>query len=465
MISKSLAKQVINVALSTGADFAELYLETTNSKSFKVENELVENVAASLISGCGIRIILKDRSIYGFTEDISRKSLLKLASNLSASFNEERKIEITNFKTKVAKNINTTEIPFDTVTNEEYIDYLKDISSSIKQIDEHIVRRIVSINYSTTQVYIFNSNSKLLVDNRSIARVSSMVVVNKDGKIETNFSAKGTKAGYEHFTKQFNFKEKALNGAKTALMMVDAAECPSGPMPVIIGNGWGGVLFHEACGHPLEASSVAKNLSCFTGKLNTPIASPIVNAYDDATIPNAWGSSNMDDEGHTPHKTQLIKDGICVNYLIDSFNGRRMNMKENGASRRESYQFEPTSRMSNTYIDNGTSTKEEIISSTKLGLYAVSFNGGQVDPSTGDFNFGVSEAYIVRDGKICEPVRGAMLIGKGHEILFNIDMVANDLDLCDGMCGSSSGSIPVQVGQPTLRIKEILVGGKGGQLK
>ena len=465
MISKSLAKEVINVALSTGADFAELYLETTNSKSFKVENELVENVAASLISGCGIRIILKDRSIYGFTEDISRKSLLKLASNLSASFSEERKIEITNFKTKVAKNINTIEIPFDTVTNEEYIDYLKDISSSIKQIDEHIVRRIVSINYSTTQVYIFNSDSKLLVDNRSIARTSSMVVVNKDGKIETNFSAKGTKAGYEHFTKQFNFKEKALNGAKTALMMVDAAECPSGPMPVIIGNGWGGVLFHEACGHPLEASSVAKNLSCFTGKLNTPIASPIVNAYDDATIPNAWGSSNMDDEGHTPHKTQLIKNGICVNYLIDSFNGRRMNMKENGASRRESYQFEPTSRMSNTYIDNGTSTKEEIISSTKLGLYAVSFNGGQVDPSTGDFNFGVSEAYIVRDGKICEPVRGAMLIGKGHEILFNIDMVANDLDLCDGMCGSSSGSIPVQVGQPTLRIKEMLVGGKGGQLK
>jgi TldD protein len=173
----------------------------------------------------------------------------------------------------------------------------------------------------------------------------------------------------------------------------------------------------------------------------------------------------MDDEGHTPHKTQLIKDGVCVNYLVDSFNGRRMNMKENGASRRESYQFEPTSRMSNTYIDNGTSTKEEIIAATKLGLYAVAFNGGQVDPSTGDFNFGVSEAYIIRDGKICEPVRGAMLIGKGHEILFNIDMVANDLDLCDGMCGSSSGSVPVQVGQPTLRIKEILVGGKGGALK
>jgi TldD protein len=247
--------------------------------------------------------------------------------------------------------------------------------------------------------------------------------------------------------------------------MVDAAECPSGPMPVIIGNGWGGVLFHEACGHPLEASAVSKNLSCFTGKLGTPIAAPIVNAYDDATIPNAWGSSNMDDEGHTPHKTQLIKDGVCVNYLVDSFNGKRMNMKENGASRRESYQFEPTSRMSNTYIDNGTSTKEEIIAATKLGLYAVAFNGGQVDPSTGEFNFGVSEAYIVRDGKICEPVRGAMLIGKGHEILFNIDMVANDLDLCDGMCGSSSGSVPVQVGQPTLRIKEILVGGKGGALK
>ena len=357
------------------------------------------------------------------------------------------------------------QIPYFSVPNEEYIAYLKDISNEIKNISDYIVSRISVIAFSLKEVYIFNSESKLHRDTRSSARVSSSIVVNKDGKIETNFTAKGTQAGFEFFKNEFDFKTKAINGAKVSLKMIDAAECPSGLMPVIIGNGWGGVLFHEAVGHPLEASGVARNLSCFTGKLGQPIASPIVNAYDDATIPNAWGSMNMDDEGHTPHKTQLIKDGICANFLIDSFNGKKMNMKENGASRRQSFAFEPTSRMSNTYIDNGTSTREEIIANTKLGLYAVAFNGGQVDPSTGEFNFGVSEAYIVRNGKICEPVRGAMLIGKGHEILFNIDMVANDLDLADGMCGASSGSIPVQVGQPTLRVKEILVGGKGGELK
>ena len=465
MISPKLAKEVINVALSTGADFAEIYLETKKSKAIGLDNEKVEAIPCALTGGCGIRILLGNRSIYGFTENLSKKSLISLASNLSKSFNEERKIEVSSFKKKVAKNINTTEIPYFSVSDVEYISYLKDISNTIKDLDSNIVRRNISLSFYETQIYIFNSNSKYYMNTKRAMRASSHVIVNKDGKIESNFCAKGTQAGFEFFKNQFDFKAKAVSNAKIALKMVDAAECPSGPMPVIIGNGWGGVLFHEACGHPLEASSVAKNLSCFTGKLGEPIASPIVNAYDDATIPNAWGSFGIDDEGHTPHRTQLIKDGECVNYLVDSFNGRRMNTKENGCSRRESYKYEPTSRMSNTYIDNGSSTKEEILAATKLGLYAVSFNGGQVDPSTGDFNFGVSEAYIVRDGKICEPVRGAMLIGKGHEILFQIDMVANDLDLADGMCGSSSGSIPVQVGQPTLRIKEILVGGKGGQLK
>ena len=236
-------------------------------------------------------------------------------------------------------------------------------------------------------------------------------------------------------------------------------------MPVIIGNGWGGVLFHESCGHPLEASSSFLGLSCFSDKNGEMIANPVVSAVDDSTIPGEWGSIDIDDEGNPGQKRQLIKDGVLVGNMIDDFNGRRKNMEGNGASRRQNYKFCPTSRMSNTYIENGKSTPEEIIAATKLGLYTVGFNGGSVNPATGEFNFGCSEAYIVRDGKICEPVKGATLIGKGYEILKDIDMVANDLAFGQGMCGAASGQIRTNVGQPTLRISKVFVGGRGGELK
>ena len=246
--------------------------------------------------------------------------------------------------------------------------------------------------------------------------------------------------------------------------MLHARECPSGKFPVVIGNGWGGVIFHEACGHQLEATSVAKGMSVFSGMKGEKIANECVTAYDDGSIPNEWGSNNLDDEGLKPRKNELIKDGILTGYLVDSFNGRRMNEPGNGCSRRQNYKFEPTSRMSNTYIANGKSTKEEIIAATKLGIYAVSFGGGSVDPSTGDFNFGCDEAYIIKDGKIGEPVRGATLVGNARDILKHIDMVGNDLAFGQGNCGSASGSVPVNVGQPTIRVDEIVVGGRGGSI-
>ena len=247
--------------------------------------------------------------------------------------------------------------------------------------------------------------------------------------------------------------------------MLGAKECPSGKMPVVIGNGFGGVIFHEACGHGLEASSVSKNLSVFSGKKGQKVASDIVNAFDDGTIEGGWGSGNFDDEGNKTRRTQLIKNGVLMNYLVDNFNGRAMNEPGNGACRRESYKYQPTSRMSNTFIGNGTSTKEEIIAATKFGLYAKSLGGGSVNPATGDFNFAVNEGYLVEDGKITKPVKGATLIGNGASILFNIDMIANNLRREQGMCGASSGSIPADVGQPTIRVKSILVGGTGGKIK
>ena len=230
-------------------------------------------------------------------------------------------------------------------------------------------------------------------------------------------------------------------------------------------------LFRELGSYDISKSddyqkALMKILTFFSeNKLGDYIASPIVSAVDDSTIPGEWGSIDIDDEGNPGTKRLLIKNGKLVNYMIDDYNGRRMNREGNGACRRQNYRYCPTSRMSNTYICNGKSTPEEIIAATKLGLYAVSFNGGSVDPTTGEFNFGCSEAYIIRDGKVCEPVKGATLIGHGDEILKHIDMVGNDLALAQGMCGAASGSIRTNVGQPTLRVSEVTVGGRGGELK
>ena len=330
--------------------------------------------------------------------------------------------------------------------------------------------RIVRTNaFFLTQhrfVAVFNSKGKWFKRDTEFARMAFSVVAADQNGFETGFEGPGAQKDISYFkTEKVNPRKCARKAAETALLMLTAKECPAGKMPVVIGNGWGGVLFHESCGHPLESSAVSKGLSCFTGKEGEMIASPLVSAVDDSTIPNEWGSIDIDDEGNLGTKRLLIKNGKLNDFMIDDLSGRRMNREGNGACRRQNYRYIPTSRMSNTYICNGKSTREEIIAATKLGLYAVSFNGGSVDPTTGEFNFGCSEAYIIRDGKIAEPVKGATLIGKGYEILKFIDMVGNDLDLAQGNCGASSGSIRTNVGQPTIRLSECLVGGRGGELK
>jgi TldD protein len=243
-------------------------------------------------------------------------------------------------------------------------------------------------------------------------------------------------------------------------MMLRAGYAPGGKMNVVIGNGFGGVIFHEACGHSLEATSVAKKSSEFWDKKGSQIASSIVTAIDDGTMPGEWGSLNVDDEGSTPRRNVLIKDGILQTFLVDRLNGTRMGEMSTGNGRRQNYRFAPTSRMTNTYIDVGDSTFDEIIAATEYGLYAKRMGGGSVQPGTGEFNFAVSEAYMIRNGKIAEPVRGASLIGRGSEVLMNIDMIGKDMDFGQGMCGSMSGSVPTNCGQPTIRVKEILVGGR-----
>ena len=276
--------------------------------------------------------------------------------------------------------------------------------------------------------------------------------------MQSGFEGPGASMGLE-FYDTTQPEDIAKEAARIALVMLEAKDCPSGKMPVVIDNGFGGVIFHEACGHALEASAVSKDQSVFTNKLNTKIASDCVTAIDDGTIPNAWGSQNVDDEGNPQQKRVLIKDGELTSYMIDTLNGRRMNMASTGSSRRQSYKYEPTSRMSNTYIAAGKDKFEDLFKGIKKGLYAKKMGGGSVNPQTGEFNFAVNEGYMIIDGKITYPVKGASLIGNGAEILMNIDKVSDNLKRAQGMCGASSGNIPTDVGQPAIRVSSITVGG------
>ena len=466
MISKKLALELLNLGLSTGADYAEIFYEDSTSYSLSIENGNVETSHNSNNNGVGVRLLKELQSVYGYTCDLSKKGLVSLVTSLAASFSGERIKTVEDLKVKRYKTINPINIDYDSVSKEEKINLLKDGLVAIKDYDPRIVRTIASWADHHRNTVIFNSRGDIIKSNTQFATGMYVVVGMNQGGIETGHAGPSCQRDIEFYRgKPVNLKETALEAAKKCVTLLDAKECPSGVMPVVLGNGWGGVLFHEACGHSLEASSVSKGLSCFSGKVGQKIASSIVTAIDDSTMPNAWGSIDYDDEGIKGTKRVLIKNGILMGYMVDEFNGRRMNTKPNGACRRQSFRYEPTSRMSNTYIANGKSTKEETIGATKLGLYCVGFSGGSVDPTTGQFNFAASEAYIIRDGKIAEPVKGAILVGKGEEILQKIDMVGNDLDFGQGHCGASSGSVRTQVGQPTIRISSITVGGRGGELK
>ncbi len=468
MISKKVALEVLNECLSTGGDYAEIYLERTITNDISLENGKVEGVTNNNSFGVGIRILKETRSVYGYTSDLSSKSLLDLAHSLAASFDGKRVITVTTIKNERVKLINKIDDHLLDVPSSEKVAYLKECYASAKGDDERIVRVIngFSATYRTFEIY--NAESETAhhyVNNEERGRMIVVAVAMENGQIETYFSGPGRCAGWNWFKNELDYKSVCADARKKAIMLLSAKECPSGRFPVVIKNGWGGVVFHEACGHSLEAAATAKHLSVFSDSIGKQIASPVVSAYDDGTMPNEWGSNNIDSEGHKTQKNELIKDGICVGFMIDKLNGRRLGMEANGTSRRQSYRYEPVSRMSNTYIAAGKDDPEDIIKDTKLGVYVYNFGGGSVEPTTGEFNFSASEAYIIRDGKIAEMVKGCTLIGSGKEVLMNVDRVGNDVALGQGMCGASSGLVPVNVGQPTIRIKEITVGGRGGKLK
>ncbi len=465
MISKKLASELLVLATENGADFAELYFEDVVGQTTIMENGKIEERTSNNNYGVGIRVLKELQSAYAYTSDLSKRNLIELATNLSKAFQDKRVLNVPELKkVRIRKDLNATEKPLESVSVQEKIALMKDVNDLMAGYDKRIVRTNVYFSDMVKKVTIFNTLGRIVEDERRRGRLYMIAIASENGRFETSGEGPGASDGFEFFTDKIKVKELALETAKGAITLLGAVECPSGKMPVVIGNGFGGVIFHEACGHPFEASAISKKLSVFWDKLGKQVANPIVNAVDDGTIKNAWGSTNVDDEGFPTERTQLIKDGVLVNFMVDQFNGRRMNTPQNGHSRRQNYKFEPTSRMTNTFIENGPHTVEEIIAATPYGLYAKKMGGGSVNPATGEFNFTVSEGYMIRDGKIAEAVKGAALVGKGDEILPRIDMIANDLARAQGMCGAASGSIPTDVGQPTLRVTEITVGGRrGGQ--
>ena len=461
MLNKKVIEDVISAALTTGGDFAEVFIENKKNNNINMINGEVERANTGLDYGIGIRIFQDTNVIYAYTNDDNRENLIKVAKEAASALKGEGKQRKHALNRTTFNNKHKIEIYPGNKTQMDKVSLMKRAHNAAHDYDELISQVVVRYIDIVQNVLIANSEGLYKEDERVRSRMAISAVATRDGEKQTGFYGPGAHQGFEFF-ENINIEEYAQEASKTAVTMVKADYCPSGKMPVIIDNEFGGVIFHEACGHGLEATSVAKGTSVFTDKLGEKVASDLITAIDDGTIPNAWGSQNVDDEGTPMQKNVLIENGVLKNFMVDRLNGRRMNMETTGASRRQSYKYAPTSRMTNTYIANGDSTQKEIIANTEHGLYAKYLGGGSVNPATGEFNFNVREGYIVKNGKIDKPVRGATLIGKGADILKKVDMVDDNLALAEGMCGSVSGSVPAGLGQPTLRISELTVGGRKG---
>ena len=459
MISREICCKVLQKAVSTGADYAEIFAENTVNHSINMIASRVDAIKDAVIAGAAVRVYKGLRSVMATTVDTSESGLLRCAEKAAEALGEGTAAMDIVLRERLFGDIHPVKIVPATVSNKEKVAVLKEGYFAAKEYHASIKQVSGTLLDVDHNILIANTEGLYTQDRQIRTRMALSAIAEKDGETQTGSFNPGARMGMELFEK-VDPKAVGERAAKQAVTMVNAGYCPAGVMPVAIDNGFGGVIFHEACGHSLEASSVAYGRSQFAGKLGQKIANEKVTAIDDGTIANAWGSINIDDEGTPAQKNVLIEKGVLKSYMIDKFNGRRMGMPSTGNARRQSYAYTPTSRMTNTYIAPGTDKNEDIIASIEYGLYCKEMGGGSVNPVTGEFNFAVQEGYMIRGGKICEPVRGASLVGKGSQVIPDIDMVGTDLEMGQGMCGSSSGSVPTNVGQPLIRVSTITVGGR-----
>ncbi|MCF7858192.1 MAG: TldD/PmbA family protein [Candidatus Cloacimonetes bacterium] len=459
MLKENIIKKVLDKALANGADFAELFVENTFNSSIVFNDDKTQNNIVGNDYGAGIRVFYGQTAIYAYTNDLSEKALLDAADAVSKAAKSSNNIAAIDLIKKDIKNIHPILIPNNTISKKDKIDFIRKINQASRNYSDDISQVDIRFLEKDQHVMIANSEGLMVEDNRNYSRVYVSSIASNGTEKQVGGEGPGRFAGYEFF----NSIDPAALGketARVAVTMLHADYAPSGKLPVIINNGFGGVIFHEACGHSLETTSVARGASVFAGKLGEQIAYKGLTAVDDGTLPNEWGSENIDDEGMKTQKTILIENGILKSYMVDRMGSLKTGYDRTGNGRRQSFKFAPASRMRNTYIANGQDKFEDMIGSIDNGIYAAKMGGGSVSPGTGDFNFAVAEGYLIINGKIAEPVRGATLIGNGADALLKVSMISDNMEMAQGMCGSVSGSIPTNVGQPAIKINEIIIGGR-----
>ena len=460
MLDKKTMSELIAIVLHGGADFVEVYSEHSKKDVISYSNRKIETVSDTVVSGVGIRAFVGTKTYFACTTDLTSSGLRECAQRVAQAVGSPvDRIPDFYLSERINANIHPIKILPSDVPAAVRSQLLRGACAKAYDYNEKIIQVSGNLVCDDKQFVVANSEGLYTGDRQVRTRLAVSSVASNGTENQVGSASPGRSMGWELFD-MISPEGVGEEASRQAMVNLNAVPCPSGKMTVAIENGFGGVIFHEACGHSLEATSVGIGMSQMAGKMGQLIANPKVTAIDDGTVPNGWGSCNIDDEGNPMIKRVLIQDGVLTSYMIDRLGSRRMGMPHTASGRRQSYAFEPTSRMTNTYIANGPDKNEDIIASIENGIYAAAMGGGSVNPFTGAFNFSVREGYMIRNGKICEPVRGASLIGTGSEVIKQIDMVGQNMETAQGMCGSSSGSVPTDVGQPLIRVSDITVGGQ-----
>ncbi|MBS0425344.1 MAG: metalloprotease TldD [Proteobacteria bacterium] len=464
-IDASGLQRVLGQILTHKIDYADLYFQYSRSEGWMLEEGIVKSGSFNIEQGVGVRAISGEKTGFAYSDDISMPALVSAAQATRAIANQSglQSVQIAkrNLLDRRAQ-LYLPEDPIASLKDAEKVALLERLERYTRQLDRRVTQVVASLAGEYEVILVTRSDGLLVADVRPLVRLSLQVIVEENGRREQGAAGGGGRFSYAYFTDEI-LQDYAKKAVHQATVNLDARPAPAGTMTVVLGSGWPGILLHEAIGHGLEGDFNRKGSSAFSGRVGERVAAPGVTVVDDGTIPRRRGSLNIDDEGNPTQCTVLIEDGILRGYLQDSLNARLMDLPVTGNGRRESFAHIPMPRMTNTYMLNGDKDPEEIIASVKHGLYAANFGGGQVDITSGKFVFSAAEAYMIEDGKITYPVKGATLIGNGPDVLTRVSMIGNDmlLDPGVGTCGKEGQSVPVGVGQPTLRIDGLTVGGTG----
>jgi TldD protein len=460
VLDRDLASEVLRAARLRGGSFAELFVEERVSVSIRLDDGKVEELTSGLDRGAGVRVARGTSYGYAFSNRLDREALMRAAEAAAAAIPEDGPGDAADLREQLPPVVHRVREPADGVAAADKVAWLREADEAARAFAPEVRQVTASYGDSVQRVLIATSDGRFVQEERPRVRLVVQVVAGRDGVIQTGFHGPAALAGIE-FVRANPPSEVATIAARRAVTMLDAGPAPAGEMPVLLAPGMGGVLFHEAVGHPLEADIVDKEASIYRGKVGRQVASPLVNGVDDATVANGWGSFSFDDEGTPAQRTVLFEDGVLRGMLYDRLRAEKDAVPSTGNGRRQSYASPPIARMTNTYILNGSSKPDDILSSTERGVFVTALGGGQTNPASGDFVFGISEGFLIENGRVGKPVRGANLIGRAMEVMSSIDAVADDFGTWQGVCGKDGQSAPVDSGSPTLRIARMTVGGTG----